>query len=131
MSRSGYHEDCENLDLYRHSVERAIKGKRGQAFLCELADALDAMPVKRLIAEHLIDDVGEVCAIGAVCKARGIDLGKVYEDDSQSIADAVGIARALAAEIAWMNDEENYDPETPEQRWVRMREWVRRNIEGS
>ena len=131
MSRSGYHEDCENLDLYRHSVERAIKGKRGQAFLCELADALDAMPVKRLIAEHLIDDVGEVCAIGAVCKARAIDLGKVYEDDSQSIADAVGIARALAAEIAWMNDEENYDPETPEQRWVRMREWVRRNIEGS
>ena len=131
MSRSGYYEDCENLDLYRHSVERAIKGKRGQAFLCELADALDAMPVKRLIAEHLIDDVGEVCAIGAVCKARAIDLGKVYEGDPQSIADAVGIARALAAEIAWMNDEYNYDPETPEQRWVRMREWVRRNIEGS
>jgi len=131
MSRSGYYEDCENLDLYRHSVERAIKGKRGQAFLCELADALDAMPVKRLIAEHLIDDVGEVCAIGAVCKARAIDLGKVYEGDPQSIADAVGIARALAAEIAWMNDEYNYDPETPEQRWVRMREWVRKNIEGS
>ena len=131
MSRSGYSEDCEHLELYRQAVERAIKGKRGQAFLCELANELDAMPVKRLIAEHLIDDVGEVCAIGAVCKARAIDLGKVYEGDPQSIADAVGIARALAAEIAWMNDEYNYDPETPEQRWVRMREWVRRNIKGS
>ena len=37
MSRSGYTDECEYLDLYRGKVERAIKGKRGQKFLQELA----------------------------------------------------------------------------------------------
>ncbi len=38
MSRSGYQDDCEGLNLYRGTVRRAIRGKRGQAFLRELAD---------------------------------------------------------------------------------------------
>lgn len=54
MSRSGYVDDCENLELYRATVERSIKGKRGQAFLRELAAAMDAMPEKVLIAEELV-----------------------------------------------------------------------------
>lgn len=44
MSRSGYVDDYEYLELYRASVERAIRGKRGQAFLRELAKVLDSVP---------------------------------------------------------------------------------------
>lgn len=30
MSRSGYSDDCEYLDLYQANVDRALTGKRGQ-----------------------------------------------------------------------------------------------------
>ena len=33
MSRSQYSCDCEHLELYRASVDRALHGKRGQAFV--------------------------------------------------------------------------------------------------
>jgi hypothetical protein len=129
MSRSGYSDDLEEnlLNLYRGNVDRAIKGKRGQSFLKELAKALDEMPEKRLIRNELISEAG-VCAIGSFCKAHGLDVSKVDECDPQEVGDLVGIARPLAAEIAYLNDDhENYRfyQETPEQRWSRMREWVR------
>ena len=134
MSRSGYSDDCEYLELYRNAVDRAIKGKRGQAFLKEMAAALDAMPVKRLIAAELIAEDGEVCAIGSVCKARGVDVSKIDPFDPDGVADMVGIARALAAEIEYINDdgEELYGKigETPEQRWVRVRLWVDEQVKG-
>ncbi len=46
MSRSGYVDDIDNLALinWRGAVKSAIQGKRGQAFLRALVDALDAMP---------------------------------------------------------------------------------------
>lgn len=130
MSRSGYSDDCENLDLFRNAVDRAIKGKRGQAFLKEMAAAMDAMPAKRLIANDLIDDSGEVCAIGSVCKARGIDVSKIEIQDPSEVAKAVGIAWSMAAEIEWINDEYfgYHSDETPEQRWTRVRKWVAENI---
>jgi len=131
MSRSGYSDDVDGaeLNLWRGAVERAIKGKRGQAFLRELAEAMDAMPVKRLIAEELIDSVGEVCAIGAVCKARVLDVSKVYIEDPSEVGRAVGIAPALAAEIEYVNDDDlAWSNETPEQRWYRVRRWVAAQI---
>lgn len=131
MSRSNYSDDCENVGLYRHAVERSIKGKRGQAFLIEMADALDAMPVKGLIRDELVSPDGEqVCAIGAVCKAREINTEHVDYDDPEVVANLVGIAGALAAEIEWINDECGpYDGrETPEDRWLRVRKWVAQNI---
>lgn len=48
MSRSGYSNDGENIAMWRGQVASAIRGKRGQAFLRELVEALDAMPEKRL-----------------------------------------------------------------------------------
>ena len=124
MSRSGYSYDCENLNLWRGTVTRAIRGKRGQAFLRELAEAMDAMPVKRLITDDLIDQAGEVCAIGAVCKARGLNVVGIDIECAQSVGDLVDISMALAAEIEWINDEANSTSETPEQRWQRVRSWV-------
>jgi hypothetical protein len=54
MSRSGYIDDdweeYQLLNLYRGNVWRATVGKRGQALLREMAAALDAMPVRELVA---------------------------------------------------------------------------------
>ena len=128
MSRSGYSEDCENLELYRAAVDRAIHGKRGQAFLRELAAALDAMPHKELISGELVAESGAVCAIGVVCKARGTDVSHVNYEDPDSVARAIGIARSMAAEIEYMNDEYARAMETPAERWERMRKWVGKSI---
>lgn len=124
MSRSGYSDDCENIHLYRQAVDRAISGARGQHFLRKLLNALDSMPEKRLITDAIQNDHGEVCALGALDP-------KAPDYEAEDLARHFGIARALAAEIVYMNDEHDYAhllPETPEQRWERMREWVTKQI---
>jgi hypothetical protein len=128
MSRSGYNDDCDGreLALWRSAVQKAIGGRRGQAFLQEMADALDLLEHKRLIRGALAAD-GEVCALGAVAAARDVDVSLVDHEDSEAVAHSFGIARAMAAEIAYMNDERFYRA-TPEERFVRMREWVTSQI---
>ena|SRR5258706_13078469 len=137
MSRSGYTDDCENMGLWRGAVERAIRGKRGQAFLREMAAALDAMPVKELIAGEVIRDNEHVCAIGSVALARKMDVSELEIYDGESVGQAFGVARALACEIAYENDERSnvYENgtsrvETPAERWLRMRKWVAASIIG-
>jgi hypothetical protein len=124
MSRSGYCDDSEYLELYRSAVERALHGRRGQAFLRELADAMDALPGKFLIAGELINEQGACCAIGAVCRARNLDVSGLDYDEPESVGKAIGVARSMAAEIAYMNDEWAGLDEAPAQRWERMRKWV-------
>lgn len=135
MSRSGYSDYCEGneLHLWRGAVESAIRGKRGQAFLREMRDALDAMPEKVLISGGLRDEHGDVCAMGAVCVKRGLEIPKLDEDDDYGYRDEVakllGIAPALAAEIAFMNDDDlAFRGDSPKGRWKYMREWVEENI---
>ena len=127
MSRSGYSDDCDNnwsLIRWRGAVTSAIKGKRGQAFLKEMLDALDAMPEKALIADDLVRPGGEVCAMGAVGLRRGINMDDVDPEDREQVAETFGVSRALVAEIAYENDEGTWKSETPQQRWERMRKWV-------
>ena len=134
MSRSGYSYDCSGaeLNLWRGAVNRAIKGKRGQAFLRETLAALDAMPEKRLTVDTLHEPIsGEFCTLGAVGAARRMDMKPLEHADRESIAKAFGIAQALAAEIMFENDDWGYwggSHDTPEQRWSRMRLWVAGNI---
>lgn len=95
---------------------------------------------------------GDVCAIGAVCKARGIDVSHVDYDSPEDVAAKVGIASQMVAEIEYENDEvgERYEKvslppspdrqpwapdftwervdETPEERWQRMRRWAEVNL---
>jgi len=124
MSRSGYSDEYEHVQLWRAAVDRATFGKRGQAFLRRLRDALDALPVKRLITDALVDEHGDVCALGAVDSTTNIDP---YDRDA--VAAHFKIAPALAAEVAYMNDEFCWRrDETPEQRWTRMRAWVEKQI---
>jgi hypothetical protein len=130
MSRSGYSYDLDEsaLNLWRGAVESSIRGKRGQLFLRETLAALDAMTDKRLVAEVLVQG-GDVCAMGATAKARGIDMTGVDETDRDAVASKLNIAPALAAEIAFMNDEGHVrGPESPEQRFIRMRKWVAEQI---
>lgn len=129
MSRSGYDDGCDYLALYRGNVERCLRGKRGQAFLNELAGALDAMPIKALIPHELVTADGACCAMGAVCKERAIDVRKIDESEPSQVARALNIHEMMAAEIAYMNDEAGpYGGETNEQRWQRVRKWVSENL---
>lgn len=123
MSRSGYSDDCENLGLWRGAVSRATFGARGQAFMRRLLKALDEMPVQRLITDDIRDETGEVCAFGALDPNA-----PAY--DAEDLAAHFGIARALAAEIVYMNDEYTQwgHAESPEARWSRMRAWVAMQI---
>lgn len=160
MSRSGLSEGDDYNRLaegrWRAAVNSAMRGRRGQAFLREALAALDAMPDKRLIREHLMFDgwqpwwsggeeiivggdmltdrngfpmpCGSVCLLGAVGQARGIDMSKLDPEDMETVASTFGIADAMAREIVWQNDDGGHLVETPEYRWRRMREWVAAQI---
>lgn len=127
MSRSGYHDDCDDNWVFirwRGAVASAFRGARGRAFLKEAAAALDAMSLKELAAESLVTGEGAFCLLGAVGQARGMDMSGIDPDDSQSVARAFGIANAMACEIVFMNDEGSWRPEAMAERWQRMRRWV-------
>lgn len=144
MSRSGYCDDLDNWSVIcgRGAVSSAIKGKRGQAFLIELREALDAMPEKRLIADELEAD-GQFCALGVLGARRGIDMSGIDPNCRETVAAAFDIAPALAAEIVFENDEYpgsyqrqddgsmKWGRETPEHRWRRMRDWVESSIQAT
>ena len=116
MSRSGYTDEyCEDqwaLIRWRGAVKAAINGRRGQTLLRELAQAMDAMSVKKLVANELQAD-GQFCALGMVGSARGLDLSKLDPEDLSGVAGVFGIAEALAAEVMWVNDEH-----VDEHRWI-------------
>jgi hypothetical protein len=125
MSRAGYNDDCEQWALicWRGAVNSAIRGARGQAFLNDLIAALDALPEKKLIAEEL-ENEGTVCAIGAVGRARGLDMSELDPQEPERVASTFGIASAMAREITYVNDECGRRNETPEERFARMRKWA-------
>ena len=128
MSRSGYSDECDNLQLWRGAVRSAINGKRGQQFLRELAAAMDAMPVKQLVADSFQQAEGQFCTLGTVGAARGLDMTGLEEcEDTKRVGRTFGIAPAMAAEIMFENDEHGWysaKDETPADRWTRMRKWV-------
>ncbi len=113
MSRSGYYE-CDggetwSMICWRGAVASATRGKRGQAMLKEVLAALDALPEKILASESLVNAEGQYCTLGALGRARGIDMAEIDPDDYEAVAETFGIAGALAREIMWLNDEEVSD----------------------
>ena len=137
MTRHGYTDDVDDVlasGRWRGRVASAIRGKRGQALLKELAAALDAMPEKRLIRYTLQAKDGDCCAIGAVCKAKGKDYTAHQDDDpydleelNAELANELDVPECLIREIEYENDEGAWK-ETPEQRWTRIRAWVQKRI---
>jgi hypothetical protein len=147
MSRSGYYDDNDDplaLGRWRQAVTRALAGKRGQALLRELVQALDAMDDQRLYAGSFATPAGQFCTLGVLGAKRGTkmdDLGDSDDCDPVTVGERFGIARAMAAEIMYMNDEyavsewqwvnvdhcrsvrvrnDNHAAE----RWQRMRAWA-------
>lgn len=176
MSRFGYSDDCDDylaMGRYIATRNKAMGGKRGQAFLSELMAVLDAMPVKELVREELVDGYDPylialeatpsgwfrethpkpfcgVCALGAVGQARGLAMSHLDPHEPEMVAAAFGITETMAREVVYANDELSHDrreelfgpwhprdyhskrylrfPETPAERWVRMRKWVAAQI---
>lgn len=134
MSRSGYSDDGENYAMWRGQVRSATLGKRGQKLLREMLEALDAMPVKELIAHELVEANGQRCALGVLAEKRGLDVSDVDPEDYEHVAQVFDVAHQLSQEIVYENDEVRqriYDEqtpngrdETPAERWARMRAWV-------
>lgn len=146
MSRSGYIDDWSpEMNLYRGSVTRSIKGKRGQKALRDLLTALDAMSVKELHTHAFGTNDGCRCTLGVLAESRGIDPTSIpitvdeydggVECDIKGVAEQLDIAECFAAEVMYLNDECDYlspnpGKETPADRWARMRAWVASNIKG-
>ena len=128
MTRINY-SDEEDFDgqfgLWQANCERSLRGKKGQRELRELRMALLALPEKRLIHGTLVSEAGEVCAIGAYGKYKGIDLSTFDPEDE---SDAVGIAGGMPPLVAWkvveLNDELLPSSMTPEQRYEAVLQWV-------
>lgn len=130
MSRSGYHDDYDEdgtLWLYRQAVANAVNGKRGQQLMRDLVAALDAMPVKRLISGQL-EEGGEVCALGSIGKLRNLSMEAIDPLEYDDLAKTFNVAPSLAREVMYENDEGGWKIETPEQRWLRMRDWAMDNL---
>jgi hypothetical protein len=158
VSRHGFVEDCGDYDnvlaqgRWQAQLKSAIRGRRGQAFLRSLVEALDAMPDKSLAPNSLETEDGAVCALGCLARHRGIDvktlaLGDPYTEDPDeggewedsdwdTLAAVFNIAPQLAREVMYENDEcatwtatGNGDHPAPgEQRWQRVRAWAARQI---
>lgn len=145
MSRSGYIEyegdDPRGQALFRGRVANAIRGRRGQSLLSDLAAALEAMPDKSLLRGGLSHE-GEHCSIGLALRCRGHapsafmpsqpigDEDHAYEaqEYNADIADVLDVAEVLVQEIEWENDEGGAYSETPEQRHARMLRWAKHNL---
>jgi hypothetical protein len=130
VSRSGYTDDFDDdhgaLAMWRGRVASAIRGRRGQAFFVKLVAALDAMPIKALIADELTDGADR-CALGVAMgsDAKALSLDPESHDE---IGAALDISPCLVKEVEYENDD--YRSETPEQRWTRMRAWAVSQIKG-
>lgn len=128
MSRSGYTDDYDD-DLqagrWRAVVASATRGKRGQRFFRDLVAALDALPKKELIQGHL-EKEGSVCALGALGKHRGVNLSELDTHDWDQLGEAFDVARQLAQEVMYENDDGWSN--NPEGRWEHVRDWAARQI---
>lgn len=136
MSRSGYSEDIDDWLVHgrwRGRVASATRGARGQAMLRALLAALDAMPVKELIADSFKQpETGQFCTLGVLLAERGMNPGAFeapYDDDGVNadwLAASLNVAAPLVKEIMYENDEDQR--ETPAERWQRMRSWIASQI---
>jgi hypothetical protein len=133
MSRINVSEDCDEFpnaaELWHANIQRSLAGRKGQAILRELRDALLALPQKRLIDEYVANEQGEVCTVGALLLERRVragedreaalaDLAKV-EDYTDSYAADKGVPKILAWWFAYVNDYELRHL-TPEDRYAHV-----------
>lgn len=156
MSRAGYHEGDGDNDLavygWQANVRRCMAGRKGQAFLWEFYQALEAIPARELITRALLNtSTGAVCALGAVAVQRKLQIPAEFcttgapddEPDDYEFAEAMGplfgIKDMLAREVMYENDEQDapryvdtgeiiygsYRPGVPTRRETPAERWCR------
>ncbi len=152
MSRSGYSYDGWDSDgaaaMWAGWVANAFRSFAGRAFLRELIAALDAMPVKELIAGEIEQD-GQVCALGAVARRRGLSREALPLDvsDYEAVAEAFALSEYIVREVVDKNDDGGghrfeivgpmrpglprygWRDDTPAERWQRMRDWAQGRLD--
>ena len=142
--RVSYSEDeCYpgQFELWQANCRRSLKGRKGQAALQELEQALLAMPDKRIHRDVLVQPSGEVCAIGAlrveqkVCEGLSRSeavavLAEIDPDYTEEVGVEAGMPTLVAWSVAVENDLDPWRMEkrssdwTPEERYQRMLRWV-------
>lgn len=133
MSRSGYTDDYDDnwsLIMYRGAVTSALRGRRGQQFLRELVNALEALPERKLV-EGEFEVSGSYCALGALGRLRGFDLSDLDPEDAPRVAERFDIAESLAREVVYINDEHLqplWDNTDPAHRWEVVHKWALKNL---
>lgn len=132
MGRHGYTNDDDDplaLGRWRAQVTSAIRGKRGQRFLRDLIRALDALPEKFLIKGDLVNEEGQVCALGAVGKHRAVpDIENMDTQDWEELGSVFDIASQLAQEVMYVNDEYG-SVGVSRSRWSVVRVWAVEHIQ--
>lgn len=148
MSRYDYESGDYPAHWWQIDLERALTSGRGQRLLREVLAALIAMPRWELIEAEIVevttdddDQVvdGAVCAVGAYaayCIRQGgwtwtEALSQLAEDgwrggdsyDTQRLGQKYGLARTVAYELGWLNDEA-YARLSPSERWHAVFGWV-------
>ena len=128
--------------LWQTNCARSLRGKAGQAALRTLETALIALPAKRLIAWQLVDDAGDVCAVGAYARHQGLDLSRFDpEDETDQVGVEAGMPRLVAWQLVELNDivlnaiwgcdddpKGRYRKMSPEERYDRVLAWVRAQL---
>lgn len=152
----GCENSCRLWNLHEASVKRALTSKRGLLVLQDVKRALLALPQRRLIAGALCLE-GEVCLVGAYVAYRKMTKEKwttisqaiywLHDDDTYidpedglqtddtewdtaRAGELAGMARMMAYEMAYKNDQQ-WDRDSPEQRWQHAIDWVERLIAES
>jgi hypothetical protein len=126
QKKENFPGECE---LFRANVDRSLRGKKGQQELRELRDALLALRKKRLIAGALTDTKGNVCAIGAYAKHKGMDPASFYlwKIDPLVLGESCGMPDLVAWRIVEMNDVDLAGI-NPNHRYDMMLGWVESKI---
>jgi len=141
MGRLYYHDDddeCPSLDGLREGwVQNAIRGGRGQRFLRDLVDALDALPTPELSSGALEDPAtGCCCAFGAVRRLRGPEEVRLWFDPAEEdrppddLAVPFDVSWALAWRVVQVNEERSCSNSEPDRRrrWADVRDWAVRHL---
>lgn len=118
----------KRLVAYELEISSAADDKRAQSWVKLFDDPAAADRYRKHIVEKRPAEYkeGDVCALGALGRVRGLDMTNLDPDEYEGVAAAFDVASPLAREIVFMNDEGPH--ETPEQRWQRMRKWVAAQI---
>jgi len=119
--------------LWVGSAKKAIGGKKGQAFLKELRQAILNLPKRELFKDRFNKE-GGVCALGALGLKRNMDMceldSQIENDEpveTKFIAHKFGITPTLAWEIIYANDDERSSV-TPSKRYRRFLKWLDKKI---